>query len=172
MVNGQIKPRFKIEIGCRQGYPLSPYLFLLCLEILGIVIRNSQSVKGICVETKEFKILQYADDTALFLDGSNVSFRNVLHIFYSFGDSSGLKVNENKTNAIWIGASKHNKDIEVDGRQIKYVYNDFFHYLGTDFHTVIAKIPDYNYDRIFDKVKRQMISWVKQYYGFRKSYSC
>ena len=38
----------------------------------------------------------------------------------------------------------------------------FFNYLGTDFHTAIAKIPDYNYERIFDKVKRQMISWVKR----------
>ena len=38
----------------------------------------------------------------------------------------------------------------------------FVWYPGADFHAVIDKMPDYNYDRIFDKVKRQMISWIKR----------
>ena len=67
-----------------------------------------------------------------------------------------------KTNAIWIGASKHENDIEFNGKQVNFVHNDFFRYLGTDFHVATDKIPDYNYDRIFDKVKRQMISWIKR----------
>ena len=43
-----------------------------------------------------------------------------------------------------------------------FVYNCYFRYLGTDFLVDITKMPDYNYDRIFNKVKRQLISWIKQ----------
>ena len=36
--------------GYRQGDPLSPCIFLLCAEILGILIRNNEKVKGIVIE--------------------------------------------------------------------------------------------------------------------------
>ena len=35
--------------GCRQGDPISPYLFLLCAEVLGILIRNNKDKTGIIV---------------------------------------------------------------------------------------------------------------------------
>ena len=40
--NGHISSLFDLRRGCRQGDPLSPYLFLLCGEILAIMIRNNK----------------------------------------------------------------------------------------------------------------------------------
>jgi hypothetical protein len=57
--------------GCGQGDPISPYLFLLCAEIMGLMIRNNSLIKGITIKQKEYKLLQYADDTVLFLNGFN-----------------------------------------------------------------------------------------------------
>ena len=37
---------FSIERGCRQDEPVSPYLFILCGEILALIIRNETAVKG------------------------------------------------------------------------------------------------------------------------------
>ena len=70
LINGCLTSRFDIKRGCRQGDPLSPYLFLLCAEILGMLVRKSQKIKGIVIENKEYRILQYADDTVLFLDST------------------------------------------------------------------------------------------------------
>lgn len=53
--------------------PIAPYLFLLCAEILSILIKQNNNIKGIFVNDKEHKISQYADDTLLTLDGSPIS---------------------------------------------------------------------------------------------------
>ena len=38
---------FQLERGCRQGDPISPYIFILCVEVLGIMILKSKEFKGI-----------------------------------------------------------------------------------------------------------------------------
>ena len=71
--NGFMSDFFYLQRGCRQGDPISLYIFILCVEVLGQMIRNSKDVKGIVINNKEFKLSQYADDTQMFLDGSESS---------------------------------------------------------------------------------------------------
>ena len=85
LVNGHMTKRFKVGRGCRQGDPLSPYLFLLCSEILGILIRQSSLISGISINGRIFKIVQYADDTILTLNGSLSDLTNSLDIIKEFG---------------------------------------------------------------------------------------
>ena len=61
---------FKLDRGVTQGCPLSPYLFILSVEILADAIRRNKEICGINVNGKEIKLSQYADDTTLILDGS------------------------------------------------------------------------------------------------------
>ena len=46
----------------RQGYPLSPYLFLIAIEIMAISIRTNNQIEGIKIGEEETKSLLYADD--------------------------------------------------------------------------------------------------------------
>ena len=40
--NGIYSEFFRIGRGCRQGDPISPYIFLFCVEIMGAMIRKKQ----------------------------------------------------------------------------------------------------------------------------------
>ena len=101
--NGHLSESFTLQRGCRQGDPISPYIFILCVEFLGKMIRNDGNMQGIKINDKEFKLSQYADDTQVFLDGSENSLRQLMLILKKFYTMSGLKVNEDKTKALWIG---------------------------------------------------------------------
>ena len=70
--NGWASEFFHLGRGVRQGCPLSPYLFVLCVDILGTAIRNHKEVKGIRSLDEGCKVSQYAD-TTLILDGLDMS---------------------------------------------------------------------------------------------------
>ena len=96
---------FTIEKGVRQGDSLSPYLFILAVELMSIHIRNNKDIKGIMYNEKEIKILSYADDTTALLQSENDA--KYLFIFLKeFEKQSGLKVNKSKTEGFWLGTNK------------------------------------------------------------------
>ena len=97
---------FYLKRGCRQGDPISPYIFILCTEILGKMIRDNKDIKGVHINNKEIKLSQYADDTQLLLDGSEISLKEALRTLKQYYIMSGLKVNVDKTRALWIGSLK------------------------------------------------------------------
>ena len=103
--NGWSSDFFKLERGVRQGCSLSPYLFILCVEILAETMRKNKNIKGITIDGQEIKISQYADDTTLILDGSSVSFTTALQLLNLFSEISGLRLSNRKTDALWIGAN-------------------------------------------------------------------
>ena len=109
LVNGFASPFFKVTRGCRQGDPLSPCIFVLCVEILGIMIRNNKKIKGIRIGDIEYILSQFADDTTLTLDGTEKCLYAVLHTLCFFERFSGLKVNIDKTKLIWIGSKKRSR---------------------------------------------------------------
>ena len=96
IVNGQICEWFTVQRGCRQGDPISPYLFVLCVEILAIMIRENKEIKGITVNKVNHKISQFADDTQLLNEGDRQSFEISMKLLKIFGNSSGLRLNTEK----------------------------------------------------------------------------
>ena len=73
--NGHLSDIINLERGCRQGDPISPYLFVLAVEMLGETIRKHDKIKGISICGKEHRISQFADDTTLFMEYNEKNLR-------------------------------------------------------------------------------------------------
>ena len=107
--NGFCTNYFSLSRGVRQGCPLSPYLFVLAVELLACKIRQDKEIQGIKVLGKELKLSQFADDTTLLNSNCN-SVKQAIAVLDNFGDISGLKLNPSKTKAVWLGSWRHRKD--------------------------------------------------------------
>lgn len=151
---------FKLERGCRQGDPISPYLFLICAEILSIKIKNNKNIKGIKINKTEYLISQYADDTVLILDGSENSLNEAIKELNMFYALSGLKINLSKTQATWIGSKKYS--IEKMCKNINLQWTTTFKLLGIYFDVDLTNILKMNYDKKLVKIKNTIKYWEKR----------
>lgn len=100
-VNGERSSYFKTSRGLRQGDPLSPLLFNLIADALGVLLDkavNKGHISGVLGELIPGGIshIQYADDTIIMIDGSDTSIRNLKLVLYCFEWLSGLKINYHK----------------------------------------------------------------------------
>ena len=116
---GWLSEPFTLKRGCRQGDPLSPYVFILCAEFLNRAIINAPEIQGFVIKGQEKKLTHFADDTSLFLDGSKRSLRKAISVLKTYEEASGLKMNLTKTKAVWVGSNRFSKskichEIELD----------------------------------------------------------
>ena len=143
IVNGNPTNWFPIERGCRQGDPISPYVFLICSEVLAHMIRQNKNIKGYTLFDIEYKISQFADDTSLFLDGSQASFEYCVQTILEYAKFSGLAMNFDKTKVVWFGCE--------EPPNIKYLNHLNFEWnpksftlLGVEFTIDLKNISDKN----------------------------
>ena len=66
---------FPLKSGTRQGFPLSPLLFNVVLEVLATAIREEKEMKGIQIGKEEVKLSVFADDMILYIENLKDSTR-------------------------------------------------------------------------------------------------
>ena len=111
--NGLSTGYFTIGRGVRQGDPMSAYLFILITELLTRSINKNKNIKGINIGNEEIKLVQYADDTTLFLKDTR-SAEKVFDLLKYFEECSGLKINFEKTEGMWIGTKKDSNETPLN----------------------------------------------------------
>lgn len=87
---------FKRQRGIRQGCCVSPYLFLLVVEIMAAQIRQNNNIQGVRLQGVQLKIVQYVDDSTCLLN-SRASLQPLLQLLLSFRKWSGLSINRDKS---------------------------------------------------------------------------
>ena len=150
---GILSDFFDIQRGCRQGDPISAYLILLGAQVMFLPIMNEPTLKDIKINGTEFKITQFADDTTLILDGSKQSLLAALNVLEIFGSVSGLKINTDKTNLVWIGKKRYSK-CELDvGRKLKWGATNFT-LLGIPFSVELDTMIELNYIPMMEQLEK------------------
>ena len=114
-VNDDIGHYFQTKKGLRQGDPLSPMLFNIVVVMLAILIARAKEdgqIDGLIPHLVEggLSILQYADDTILFLDHNLEKVVNLKLILCIFEQLSGLKINFHKSEIFCFGKAKEVED--------------------------------------------------------------
>jgi hypothetical protein len=102
LINGNPSPNFKPQRGIRQGDPLSPYLFIICAEVLSSLITQlqiSNKIKGIAIATNAPHIthLFFADDSILFCRAKATEATHLMAALTSYQRASGQQINFNKS---------------------------------------------------------------------------
>jgi hypothetical protein len=111
-VNDDIGHYFQIRKGLRQGDPLSPILFNIIADMLAILIARAKEdgqIGSLIHHLVEgwISILQYADNTILFMEHDFEKARIILRFFEEL---SGLKINFQKSEIFCFGKAKEEEE--------------------------------------------------------------
>jgi hypothetical protein len=102
VINGNQLGHIIPSRGLRQGDLLSPYLFLVCVEVLSVMLQRVESIGAIMgVPTSKngprINHLFFADYNLLFCKVNLVEWRRITQIFDKYEEASRQKLNKEKT---------------------------------------------------------------------------
>lgn len=101
LVNGVPQKTFKPTRGIRQGDPLSPYLFIICAEVLSQILFKAKNCK--CLTSVPFgkgslrvNDLFFADDNLLFCQANSIEWSRIIHLLGTYEAASGQLLYKDK----------------------------------------------------------------------------
>jgi hypothetical protein len=160
-VNDDIGHYFQTRKGLRQGDPLSPILFNIVADMLAILIARAKEdgqVGGLVPHLVEggVSILQYADDTILFMEHDLQKAVNMKLILCIFEQLSGLKINFHKSEIFCFGKAKDEEN------QYKQIFGCEagslpFRYLGIPIH--YRKLLNKEWNPVETRFERKLGCW-------------
>jgi len=163
-INDQLGPFFQTRKGLRQGDPLSPVLFNLVVDMLSILIARAKvnvQVSGVVPHLVEdgLSILQYADDTIIFMDHDIEQATNMKLILCMFEQLSGLKINFHKSEFFCFSKAKEEENL----------YTQLFgcelgsypcRYLGLPMH--YKKLNNKDWKNIDERLRKKLSCWKRK----------
>jgi len=143
----EYQERFFTVEGVRQGDPLSPLLFVLAADFLQDLL-NSARAHGLLSlpltlpHNQDFPILQYADDTLIFMRADARELFFLKAMLNSFAESTGLKVNYAKSMMVPVNVDE--AKLEIISRTLGCAKGSLpFTYLGLPLSLTRPTVADY-----------------------------
>ena len=96
ILNGKKLKAFLLKSEKRQGFPLSPLLFNIVLEVLATTVREEKEIKGIQIG-KEVKLSLFADDMILYIENPKDTTRELLEQINEYSKVTRYKINTQKS---------------------------------------------------------------------------
>lgn len=151
-----------VERGPRQGDPLSPYLFIICINVLSCLIANAErreDCQGIKFSRRGPAIshLLYADDLILFFKADNESPFTLNGILHDFCSIASLSIKIQKSNLILSPNTPRLRKIELINLFRVEATNKLGKYLGVfvDDKNDLKR----NFDDLLHKIENRLAGW-------------
>ena len=146
--------RFPVNRSVRQGCPISPFLFLIVVELLSLKVLNSPNIHGLSIFQKEIRITQLADDTALFMR-DKYQIGPTIQLINEFSKASGLHLNIGKCEILSL--------FDTDDEYICNIpLKKSVKYLGIDVTKDMLTRQQLNFPPRLKKTKTIMNMWLQR----------
>lgn len=155
LVNGHLSKAVNICSGVRQGCPLSPLLYVACIEPLAQILRRDTWIKGLDIPGTgglTATCVLYMDDVTL-LATDILSIRRAMDLTDWYGRASGAKLNRSKSEALLFGPWDQT---DTGGLNIDFKETDF-KILGVKFDKEGGGCE--NWTDLLGKVRKRLGFW-------------
>lgn len=159
---GSATREFLPSRGIRQGDPLSPYLFVICMEKLAHIIQEEVS-RGdwkpirLCKDGPPLSHLFFADDLILLSEASMDQVEVIQRCMNRFCHASGQKVSNAKTRIFFSQNVNHTRVQQLSELLGFTPTADLGKYLGVPLHH--QRVTKDTYQYVIDKVKVRLSNW-------------
>ena len=160
-VNNEIGHYFQTRKGLRQGDPLSPLLFNIIADMLPVLIKRAKEhgqIRGVIPHLIDggLSILQYADDTILFMEDDLEQACNMKLLLCAFEQASGLKINFHKSELFCFGEAQTHAETYMEIFACK--QGDLpLKYLGIPIH--FKKLRNSDWKMVEERFEKRLSSW-------------
>ena len=166
LLNGSAQGSVIPSRGIRQGDPLSPYLFILCSEVLSGLCLKAQAeghLPGIRVALGSPRVnhLLFADDTMFFCRSDQKSCLTLMSILHKYEEASGQMINTEKS-AITF-SRKTSEEAKVLTKQILKIQKEggLGKYLGLP--ELFERKKKDLFNLILDRIRQRALSWSSKF---------
>ena len=163
-VNGDLAGYYQSARGLRQGCSLSPYLFVVCMNVLSLKLdkaarKNRFRLHPRC-QSLSLTHLCFADDLMVFVEGSKESIEGALMVFDEFASWSGLSISLEKSTIYMAGIVEEERSRIL--RNFPLAVGDLpVRYLGLPLMTQAMKKP--NYLPLIERIRGRISTWTSRF---------
>jgi hypothetical protein len=164
-VNGDFTEKFTPTRGLRQGDPLSPYLFVICVEGLSALLQDAEAngrISGvkICPAAPAVTHLFFADDSVLLIRANVEEAMALRETLELYENCSGQCINTEKLAIMFSKNSKQHQKVPV--KNTLAIQGDAWNekYLGLPVYVGRSKKKAFEY--IKDKIWARIQGWIER----------
>ena len=166
LLNGEPRGFISPARGIRQGDPLSPYLFLFCVEGLSALIRratDSQQLQGLrsCRGGVSISHLLFADDSLLFCPATPTDCNRLIQILSTYEQASGQAINRQKTALFFSPNTNVTVRERIRSMLNARIVSEFEKYLGLPM--VGGKNKMSTFKDLREKIAKRVTGWKEKF---------
>jgi len=160
--NGTPTKTFRPTRGIRQGDPLSPYLFVACMERLSQLIEtqclqgNWQAIPLVRNGTR-ISHLMFADDVVLLGEATRTQAHTIKNCLTEFCNASGQKISLAKSKVFFSPNTNEATAVEICNILGIQETDDFGRYLGVP--TLHGRVTNAKFQDVITRVENRLAGW-------------